>query len=89
MAETNFLQYLKESLNVMLTNRADEMVRATYSTELYMIKKNELRPQAEIDDIVAGMKDPIEKLVDQYVIMLKKYDLTTPEKVKSNGKKNS
>ena len=87
MAETDFFQYLADSLRTMLTIRAEELLRVTFSKELYAISKTELRPQAEIDIIVRSMQEPIDQLVEKYLIEMKERGLITPELIEANGLK--
>lgn len=87
MERSDFLEYLTHSLRVMLTIRAEEIVRVTFSKEVYSTSKTDLRPQHEIDAIVRGMEAPIDKIVDQYVGEMKAHGLTSPELVRENVQK--
>ena len=84
MAETDFFEYLADSLRKMLTVRAEELLRVSFSKEVYTKSNTSLRPQAEIDAIISGMREPIEQLVEGYLSEMKKNGLTTPELVKAN-----
>lgn len=87
MAESDFFQYLADSLRTMLTTRADELIRITFSNEVYSTSKTKLRPQAEIDAIANGMQGPINQLVERYLSEMKANGLTSPGRVKANGQK--
>jgi hypothetical protein len=71
----------------MLTVRAEELIRVTFSKEVYTTSTTNLRSQAEIDAIIVEMREPIDQLVEKYLSEMKAGGLTTPEQVKANGRR--
>ncbi len=87
MAQVEFEDFMKVGLTSMLKKRADELVKAGFSKEIYSGNQKNLRPQEEMEKFTNRLNAELEPIVKEYIAELSRANILSPDGIKSNPDK--